>query len=732
MKNQFSLKHIFGFKRKNRPDKVNRTSSLPNDQILKEKLLSGGAGDFFESMPEGILLVDTKLRVIAVNKKIEKWLGYSKDSVVGKKITEFDFLDNESRKVIDNSHKKRLQGSAIEPYEITIKTARGDDFSGLVGASVITDDDKKPLGEIVTLSNLGEQKAIQYEQEQYVSDLKILSETAIGLAEFPNTDEIYTYISEQLQKLIGDTIVFINIFDSEKRVFRLKNIAGIKDRFKTGVKILGQNPYETEYPASEKSIRNLFQKNLFPITKGVFEIGAGKIPRPVARTIEKVFKITSVYGIGFTWQDKLFGNAIVLLRNNNKLREDIIETFIHQTSVALRRSQAEQALEKARDELEDRVKVRTADLQQTTQDLEKFKLAVDNASDHIIISDENGVIIYINQPAAMAAGYSRQELIGKTPFSWVHQMHNKYYQKIWHKIKVEKKPFVGEITRRRANNEVYIAEVHIAPVVSNGKILFFVQIERDVTRAKEIDQAKSEFVSLTSHQLRTPLTTINWYAGLILGESIGKINEKQRKYLSEIKEANQRMIKLVSALLNVSRIELGTFIVEPEKIDLQKVSQSVLAEVKKSIDDKKLKIIENYKPEIGKVNADPNLIRIVFQNLLTNAIKYTPEKGTITISVDRVKAKDSDQEGYLIKCADTGYGIPKDQQSKIFTKLFRADNVRDKSIEGTGLGLYIIKSILEHSKGKIWFESEMNKGTTFYVFLPREGMVKKAGTKKLD
>jgi signal transduction histidine kinase len=192
------------------------------------------------------------------------------------------------------------------------------------------------------------------------------------------------------------------------------------------------------------------------------------------------------------------------------------------------------------------------------------------------------------------------------------------------------------------------------------------------------------------------------------------------------------MIKLVSALLNVSRIELGTFIVEPEKIDLQKVSQSVLAEVKKSIDDKKLKIIENYKSEVGKVNADPNLIRIVFQNLVTNAIKYTPEKGTITISIDRVKAKDSDQEGYLIKCADTGYGIPKDQQSKIFTKLFRADNVRDKSIDGTGLGLYIIKSILEHSKGKIWFESELNKGTTFYVFLPREGMVKKAGTKKLN
>lgn len=249
---------------------------------------------------------------------------------------------------------------------------------------------------------------------------------------------------------------------------------------------------------------------------------------------------------------------------------------------------------------------------------------------------------------------------------------------------------------------------------------------QDVTKEKEVDQAKSEFVSLASHQLRTPLSAINWYTEMLIAGDAGNLSEEQKKYLQEVYAANHRMVDLVNSLLNVSRLELGTFTVEPQAISIKEISQSVLGELKPQIVQKNLHLKEDYDESIGLYMADPKLMRIIIQNFLTNAVKYTPENGSISISLMK------DIENILIKVSDSGYGIPKDQQSKIFSKLFRADNVKEKDTEGTGLGLYIIKSIVSESKGKVWFESEENKGTTFFVTLPLSGMQKKDGAKQLS
>lgn len=185
------------------------------------------------------------------------------------------------------------------------------------------------------------------------------------------------------------------------------------------------------------------------------------------------------------------------------------------------------------------------------------------------------------------------------------------------------------------------------------------------------------------------------------------------------------MVELVNALLNVSRLELGTFVVEPEPTDIVEVAKACAKEFKLQISEKKLVLQEKYDPDIPSISADPKLLNIVFGNLLSNAVKYNPDGGSIKLSISKANGRLS------IVVADTGYGIPKNQQDKIFSKLFRADNVREKDTEGTGLGLYIVKSIIDHSGGKIWFESKENKGTTFYVTLPLAGMKKKEGTKAL-
>lgn len=364
------------------------------------------------------------------------------------------------------------------------------------------------------------------------------------------------------------------------------------------------------------------------------------------------------------------------------------------------------------------------------KDLEKFMLAVENSWELIIITDVDGTILYANKALERITKFKISEVLGKkagTTKLWGGLENKEFYEKLWKTIKIEKKPFVGEIRNKRKNGVGYIALVNISPILDKeGNILFFVAIQRDITLEKDIDRTKTEFVSLASHQLRTPLTSINWYLEMILDGDAGKINKKQEEYLKEAKDGSQRMSDLVTALLNVSRLELGTFVVEPELVDLLEMSESVLKELQLQIKNKKLKVKTLYDKKLSKIKVDPKLMRIVFQNLLSNAIKYNSEEGKLEVVIK------SENDNIRIEVTDTGYGIPEHQKDKIFSKLFRADNVREAVTDGTGLGLYIVKSIIEQTDGKIWFESKENKGTKFIVILPKSGMKARSGVKALD
>jgi PAS domain S-box-containing protein len=366
--------------------------------------------------------------------------------------------------------------------------------------------------------------------------------------------------------------------------------------------------------------------------------------------------------------------------------------------------------------------------QNRVNELQKFQLAVENASDQIVIADPDGIILYANKAVTNISGFSIEEIIGKKAgVLWGKQMPLEFYRKMWKTIKTDKKVFVSELTNKRKDGEEYIAEVRIAPIMDEtGNVIFFVCIQRDITKAKEVDRAKTEFVSLASHQLRTPLTAIKWYIERLLSEELGKYNKKQKQYLDEVYHSNQRMITLINALLNVSRIEMGTLEIAPEPTVLKKIFQSVISELLPQIEKKGLKIEEDYDERVPIVSVDPDLTRIIFQNLLSNSVKYTPEKGRIAVEIKR------QAEDVFIRISDTGIGIPRSQQPKIFDKFVRGDNAKEVDQDGTGLGLYIVKAVVERTGGKIWFESEENKGTTFFVTIPLKGMEKKEGTRKLE
>lgn len=235
----------------------------------------------------------------------------------------------------------------------------------------------------------------------------------------------------------------------------------------------------------------------------------------------------------------------------------------------------------------------------------------------------------------------------------------------------------------------------------------------------------TEFVSFAAHQLLTPLSAIGWYSEMLLSGKNIKTKKQEKEFLREIYNSNRRMVRLVISLLNISRIELGKLGVNPEKTDLIQIAAAVLQEIKKTAKEKLPAIKIDYNKKTLILHADPKFIEVILQTLLINAIRYTPQTGKIVLTVSEKNKK------ILITVADNGIGIPKNQQAKIFEKFFRADNARLKYAYGVGLGLYLIKLVLEIVGGQIWFKSSENKGSTFFVELPMSGMKKRVGEKGL-
>ena len=235
-----------------------------------------------------------------------------------------------------------------------------------------------------------------------------------------------------------------------------------------------------------------------------------------------------------------------------------------------------------------------------------------------------------------------------------------------------------------------------------------------VAQLQELDRSKSEFLSTVSHELRTPLTSISGYVEMLEEADAGPINEQQMKML-EIVERNARRLRgLIEDLLTLSRIEVGAFRVNLEPVDVAEVIDSALAVIEPTVRDKGLHLETIFGDDLGLVQADRNQIERALLNLLANAAKFTPEGGTITVSASRAQAE------LLISVRDTGIGIPPDELEQLSTRFFRASNATERAIPGTGLGLTIVRSVIEHHGGTLEISSELGVGTNFIVRLPAD------------
>lgn len=265
----------------------------------------------------------------------------------------------------------------------------------------------------------------------------------------------------------------------------------------------------------------------------------------------------------------------------------------------------------------------------------------------------------------------------------------------------------------------------ITPIIGR-EIEAAVIVFKDATEEKSLDSAKTNFISVASHQLRTPLTSIRWFTEMILDGDAGEITDQQKHFIDRVYESTLRMSDLVNLLLQIARVEAGRIIIEPEPISLKDLTAQVVDSLKPILKAKSQEVIITSEPEaLPQIPMDKSVVWQVIQNLLTNAGRYGFARAPIRISI----IKKGEELEYSV--SNEGIGVPRSYFNRIFEKFFRAENAVKAVPEGSGLGLALVKSLVAGWGGRVWFESEEGKTTTFHVTVPLRGMEPKAGEVKL-
>ncbi len=370
---------------------------------------------------------------------------------------------------------------------------------------------------------------------------------------------------------------------------------------------------------------------------------------------------------------------------------------------------------------------------QLTKERDRAQAIIASMGEGLFVVDKEYRIVLMNQAAEKLLGISIDDSIGKDLAELIS------IDKDGKKLSRDERPVgrtlkSGEWIAYGLSDNVQVTvksgvkffiELSTAPLMREGaanEVTGAVVIFRNINEEKKLDDSKTGFISIASHQLRTPLTSMRWFSEMLLAGDAGALNDEQKHFVERVYQGTDRMIDLVNLLLQIARVEGGRIKIEPTSTDFKTLTNGVALTLKVILDQKMqtVEVVTDCDP-LPLIPMDQEMVWQVVQNLLSNASRYAPEKSVITVSL-AIKGLVLE---YAVK--DSGIGIPKDQQSKVFEKFFRADNALQLVPEGSGLGLSLVKSLVEEWGGKIWFESEENKGATFYFTVPLSGMKKKGG-----
>ena len=343
----------------------------------------------------------------------------------------------------------------------------------------------------------------------------------------------------------------------------------------------------------------------------------------------------------------------------------------------------------------------------------KLSQVVDVSTDAVVITNAKGLIEYVNPTWQALNGYTAAEVLGKNPSLLQSSLTKKFvYEQLWQHL-LDHSPFTTEqIVNKRKDGSLYAARISVFPVLEKNTIVNFVGICQDISKRKAREHLKSEFVSLASHQLRTPITSIRWFIELLKKQAYKTLEKSEQEAVNVIEQSTLRMVALVDRLLNLSRIETGRLIVRSERISIRQFMTEITKELSPVLQRRKIAFQSSIEVTNTYIWSDPDLLHEIYANIITNAAKYTKGGGTITCSIKQEK------NTIQWSISDTGIGIAPNDLPRIFERFFRANNAVIADPQGTGLGLYLVKMLVESLGGSIQLDSTIGVGTTVTFTLP--------------
>ncbi len=346
----------------------------------------------------------------------------------------------------------------------------------------------------------------------------------------------------------------------------------------------------------------------------------------------------------------------------------------------------------------------------------KLNAVLGSITDGVLVFDSDRQVILMNNAAEGLLGVAAHDLVGRRmPHGLpAGDLHPDVLQMVTQLSALPELPENGQSWQGRFQLTNRVVNVIVSRVSSvQRETMGVVMVFRDVTKEVEVDRMKSEFISLVSHEMKTPMTSIKGYTDLILMGSVGAVSDMQKSFLNVIKSNTDRLSALVSDLLDLSRIETGRIKLELKYVQLEDLINDVLASLRTQIESKRQTITTHIPWGLPDIKADSHRVVQVLTNLVSNANKYTPEDGTISIVVE-----EADSGSLVVRVRDTGIGMSAKDQERLFERFFRADHPGVQTVSGTGLGLVIAKSLVEMHGGTMSVDSELGVGSTFTFTLP--------------
>jgi len=541
------------------------------------------------------------------------------------------------------------------------------------------------------------------------------------------SEERYRRISEKVKEELNESNSYLKaILENNSNIFvAMDKDCKVQFANKPAIEI-SRIIYGNELELG-KSLLDIISDDQLEQFKKDIKLALNGSPVYVERPYLKNDHVRTWFGIQYSPSTDNLGNVIGLF---------IIISDITQ------RKEAEALIMNYQTELEQTVKERTSELvslnegliqeinerKRAEQELRKLSSVVEQAADHVLITDKNGIIEYVNPAFEVITGYSKHEVIGLSPnFLKSEKSDSELSKELW-KTVLQGETYRGVTINKKKDGSLYYESMTVTPLLdSNNNITHLVSVASDITErqqsendkiareaADQANKAKSMFLANMSHEIRTPMNAIIGFSDLLYS-SIKE--EKQRSQIDAIRSSGKNLLRIINDILDLSKIDAGKMIIQNESINIHSIIKEVETIFTHITKEKGIRFVIDEVEEIpSALMLDETRIRQILFNLIGNAFKFT-ESGEVTLSVME-KIKEKDKIDLIISVKDTGIGIPVDQQNLIFEAFNQQEGQRTVQYGGTGLGLTITKRLVEMMGGDIKLSSEPGKGSVFTITLP--------------